>query len=512
MGKNLTKYSTLRLILGDQLNIKHSWFKETKHSTLYVLMEIRSETDYVTHHIQKVIGFFAAMREFGRQLRLAGHNVEYFQITDDFNKQSFEENLSNLISDHKIERFEYLEPDEYRLDVILKTFVRKLNIASEIYSTEHFYTNRNELGNFFKDKKESVMETFYRDMRKRHDILMISGKPEGGKWNFDHSNRKPYKGEPPIPSFKYFLNQVEDIVADIKNSEIKTIGNFETKTFNYPINRSQALEQLKFFCSELLQYFGDYQDAMVTGEPYLFHSRLSFALNLKLIGPKDIVQTVLNYYRKNKTTIDISQVEGFIRQIVGWREFMRGMYWWQMPDLKNSNFLKNHNNLPSFYWGAKTEMNCLKHTIKDSLDNGYAHHIQRLMITGNYALLNETNPDEVDNWYLGIYVDAVEWVQLPNTRGMSQFADGGKMATKPYVSSANYINKMSDYCPKCTYNHKEKYTDNACPFNSLYWNFLDSKKSFLKDNPRMGMMYSLLDKMEPDEKEKIIERASSFLK
>ena len=474
-------------------------------------MEVRTETDYVKHHIQKVIGFFSAMREFAENLKIDGHDVYYLKITDKYNEQSFEKNLSKLIEDYKIEQFEYLEPDEYRLDALLQSLSSKLKIGASMMSTEHFYTSRLEVKNFFEDKKESVMESFYRDMRKKHQILMISDKPEGGKWNFDQSNRKAYKGDPPIPTHKYFLNNVDEVLSDIKKSKIKTIGNFETKTFAYPINRSQALEQLKFFCAELLQYFGDYQDAMVSGEPYLFHSRLSFALNLKLIGPKDVVKTVENFYQKHKKKIHISQAEGFIRQIVGWREYMRGMYWWQMPELKQSNFLNNNSKLPSFYWDADTKMNCLQHAIQESLDNGYAHHIQRLMITGNYALLNHTSPDEVDEWYLGIYVDAVEWVQLPNTRGMSQFADGGKIATKPYVSSANYINKMSDYCKGCSYDHKEKYTETACPFNSLYWNFLDAKKSLLRDNPRMNMMYALLEKMKAEEKTKILEHASTFL-
>jgi len=301
------------------------------------------------------------------------------------------------------------------------------------------------------------------------------------------------------------------VQQDIEHADIKTIGRFDNKTFPYPINRAQTLKQLKYFCEALLVHFGDYQDAMHTDEAYLFHSRLSFAMNIKLISPKDVVNTVMNYYRKHSDDINISQVEGFVRQIIGWREYMRGMYWSFMPEYKMKNALDNHNKLPDFFWTGDTKMNCLNKTINNSLDNGYAHHIQRLMITGNYALLTQTDPDEVDDWYLGIYVDAIEWVQLTNTRGMSQFADGGKIATKPYVSSGSYINKMSNYCGDCHYNKSKKTEDDACPFNSLYWNFLDDKREQLGKNFRMGMMYSLLDKMDKQVLQDIKKKAQHII-
>jgi deoxyribodipyrimidine photolyase-related protein len=502
---------TLRLLLGDQLNIKHSWFKKTNETIIYCMFEMRQETDYVKHHIQKVIGFFAAMRQFSEDLKSQGHQVVYFKINDENNTQSLTYNLSALIDTHHIEKFEYIYPDEYRLDHQLKLFCDALNIQSEAVSAEHFFTNRNDLSDFFKGKKQYLMENFYRDMRKKHDILMVADQPEGGKWNYDKSNRNKWKGDVEIPNYKLFKNEVSEVVKDIKKAGIKTIGRFETKTLAYPITRSQALEQLKYFCEALLIHFGDYQDAMHTDETYLFHSRLSFAMNLKLISPRDIVTTVMNYYRKHNDDIDISQVEGFIRQIIGWREYMRGMYWAFMPNYKTKNELDNRNKLPNFFWTGDTKMNCLKHAINNSLDNGYAHHIQRLMITGNYALLTQTHPDEVDNWYLGIYVDAIEWVQLTNTRGMSQFADGGKIATKPYVSSGSYINKMSNYCSDCQYNKNKKIEDDACPFNSLYWNFLDEKREQLGNNFRMGMMYSLLDKMDKQDLQNIKEKAQHII-
>ncbi|WP_299247489.1 cryptochrome/photolyase family protein [uncultured Lacinutrix sp.] len=503
---------TLRLILGDQLNSKHSWFNGDQSNYVYCFFEMRQETDYVKHHLQKVIGFFAAMREFSKELQANGCDVVYYNLNTKENTQNLSDNLNQLIKAIDIENFEYQEPDEYRLDQQLVTFCKTLSIKSKVYSTEHFYTKRQDLTAFFKDKKQWVMESFYRDMRKKHDFLMVAGQPEGGKWNYDKSNRNKWKEKESIPEFKAFKNDVLEIISVIKSEKIETIGHFNSKYFEYPINRKQALEQLKYFCEHLLVHFGDYQDAMHTNQVYLFHSRLSFAMNCKIISPKAIVKTVLNYWRKHGDDINISQVEGFIRQIIGWREYMRGMYWALMPEYKTLNYLENTNTLPDFFWTGNTKMNCLKSAITNSLDNGYAHHIQRLMITGNYALLTQINPDEVDAWYLGIYVDAVEWVQLPNTRGMSQFADGGKIATKPYVSSGSYINKMSNYCDDCYYNKKEKIGERACPFNSLYWNFLDDKRQKLKTNFRMKMMYSLLNKMNPEDLHNIKLRASDIIK
>ena len=502
---------TLRLILGDQLNINHSWYSLVSESNVYCMFEMRQETDYVKHHIQKVVGFFAAMREFSKQLEALGHKVIYLNLDEINNLQNLENNITKIIDTLEIEAFEYQSPDEYRLDTQLKSICNSLSIPSKEYNTEHFYTTRNELSDFYQGKKQYVMERFYRYMRKKHHILMQNDQPEGGEWNYDKSNRNKWKGSPEIPSFLDFKNPVEEILHTIHASGISTIGRFESKTFSYPINRAQSLEQLNYFNQNLLVHFGDYQDALHTNEVYLFHSRLSFAMNLKLISSKEIVDTILGYYRANSDEISISQVEGFIRQVIGWREYMRGMYWAKMPKYKTLNTLENHQSIPEFFWTGKTTMNCLSKTINNSLDNAYAHHIQRLMITGNYLLLTQTNPDEVDDWYLGIYIDALEWVQLPNTRGMSQFADGGLIATKPYVSSGSYINKMSNYCSSCKYNVKERLGENACPFNSLYWNFLDDKRPQLSKNFRMKMMYSVLNKFSPDELIAMKLRASQII-
>jgi deoxyribodipyrimidine photolyase-related protein len=498
---------TLRLILGDQLNRQHSWFNHVNDDHIYVMFEMRQETDYVSQHIQKVIGFFSAMRHFEKTLESKGHHVIYYRINDKRNTQQLKENLEQLIEEYQIEVFEYLLPDEYRLDKQLREFCSALDIKTSSCDTEHFYSSRNELQLFFKGNKQLLMERFYRHMRKKHDVLMEGGQPLGGSWNYDKSNRKKWKGEPTIPPPILFENEVSEVLEDIKSAGIETIGHFEGTIFNYPINEEQAIRQLQYFCEYLLQYFGDYQDALHTNEEFLFHSRLSFALNTKILSPKTVVNEAITYYKNHSLEIDISQIEGFVRQILGWREYMRGVYWKEMPGYARFNKLENQNKLPDFYWTGDTKMNCLAVSIKNSLNNAYAHHIQRLMITGNFALLIQVHPDQVDQWYLGIYIDAIEWVEITNTRGMSQFADGGIIATKPYVSSASYIHKMGNYCEKCSYNRTKRTGEDACPFNSLYWNFLDDKKKYLKNNHRMGMMYNLLSKIPEEELKQLKDRA-----
>ncbi|MDT0675770.1 cryptochrome/photolyase family protein [Autumnicola musiva] len=499
---------TLRLILGDQLNHNHSWYKEEQENNIYLFMEMRQETDYVVHHIQKITAFFQSMRNFSQYLKERDYEVIYLQINDPDNKQDLESNLHFLLEKHNIEKFEYQLPDEYRLDEQLNRICKNLSIPSEAFDTEHFFTSRTELTKYYQGKKELTMEYFYRYMRKKYGILMLNAKdPEGGKWNFDKSNRQKWTGKDIIPHERGFRKDVADIVEEIKAAGIKTMGSIEAKNFNWPTSREDGLSALNYFCKNLLIHFGDYQDAMHTEEAFLFHSRLSFAMNSKMISPREVINSVLSYWHDHYDEIDISQVEGFVRQILGWREYMRGVYWKEMPDYSRKNKLNNRNSLPQFYWTANTKMSCLHHAIKQSLEKAYAHHIQRLMITGNFALLTHCNPDEVDAWYLGIYIDAIQWVEITNTRGMSQFADGGLVATKPYISSGSYINKMSNYCKNCHYDVKKKTGENSCPFNSLYWNFLDEKKEYFRENKRMKMMMSLLNKKPVKEMEEIRNRA-----
>lgn len=502
---------TLRLILGDQLNLKHSWFDSVEDDTVYLMAEMRQETDYVKHHIQKVTAFFAAMRNFNQELTEKGHSVRYFKINDTNNPQSLNELVPQCIKETRVSRFEYLLPDEYRLDRQLKKICSDISIESAAYDTEHFYTTRYELKNFFSGKKTLLMESFYRMMRKKHDILIVDEQPEGGQWNFDKSNRNKWKGEPEIPHERGFRKDVSGILDEIEQAGIGTFGSIEGQNLNWPTSRADCLSVLNYFCKHLLVHFGDYQDALHTDEKFLFHSRLSFAMNSKMISPKEVIEKVLEHYYAHDEDIHISQIEGFIRQILGWREYMRGMYWKEMPHYAGLNELNNTNPLPDFFWTGETKMNCLRHSVGQSLQHAYAHHIQRLMVIGNFALLCQIDPDAVDAWYLGVYIDAIEWVELMNTRGMSQFADGGLVATKPYVSSANYINKMSNYCSGCHYQHTKKIGEKACPFNALYWNFLDEKKEHFQDNQRMNMMMSLLRKKNPQEMNELRQRAKAVI-
>lgn len=512
---------TLRLILGDQLNQQHSWFQENNDDVLYFMAEMRQETDYVTHHIQKVVAFFMAMRNFNEWLKSHQHKTIYYTLDDPANTQELIKNLQALITEHDIKKFEYQAPDEYRLDQQLREFCKNLSIPWQGYDTEHFFTKRNDVATFFKDKKRWTMEYFYRDMRKKHHILInTDGEPEGGKWNYDQSNRNKWSGETTIPQEIIFTKDATAIVEMLQHKNVKTIGRIPANKLHWPTTRAECLASLRYFCDHLLVHFGDYQDAMHTDQVFLYHSRLSFAMNSKMLRPREVIDAVLSRFRtstefginSSEQTTDLTQVEGFIRQILGWREFMRGIYWSKMPDYQLKNVLENKNELPDFYWTGDTKMNCLSHAINNSLDNAYAHHIQRLMITGNYALLTMTDPALVDEWYLGIYIDAIEWVEITNTRGMSQWADGGIVATKPYVSSGSYINKMGNYCKNCHYKVNLKNAEEkACPFNSLYWNFLDAKKEYFKTNQRMNMMMGLLNKMNPETLEKHKTRAQRII-
>jgi deoxyribodipyrimidine photolyase-related protein len=501
-------YTKLRLILGDQLNPNHSWFKTVDSSVLYVMLEMRQETDYVVHHVQKIQAFFKAMRRFAKNQKAKGHHFFYRTIEDSESCKTLNDQLCDLIKREGIQTFEYQEPDEYRLDKQLKEYANSLSISVSRVNSEHFLTDRYELEEFQKGRKQLKMEYFYRYMRKKHRILLDRDKPVGGKWNYDINNRNKWKGTPAPVAFENKVSKGTQ--GDSIKIEFRTMG-FEGNAFRFPLETCEALEMLDFFVDNLLPYFGTYQDAMHTHQPLLFHSNLSFALNTKMIHPKMVIERAIEAWKEKPGKITLPQVEGFVRQILGWREFMRGIYWMEMPAYKERNFFNHTRALPDFFWTGETNMNCLKTTITDSLKNAYAHHIQRLMITGNFSLLIGANPDEVDAWYLGIYSDAIEWVQLPNTRGMSQFADGGIVATKPYISSGSYINKMSNYCRGCAYSVRERSTENACPFNSLYWNFLEKHRDKLANNRRMSMMYRLLERIPKEEMQSIRERAREII-
>ena len=504
--------TTLRLVLGDQLNANHTWFKQIQQHVHYVFMEVRTETDYATHHIQKVMGIFAAMRSFADALKQLGHKVHYIRINDPLNTQDFNGNLTRLIAEHSIQTFEYQLPDEFRLDQVLQSFSEQLKIAYKVYDTEHFYSQRDTLAHLFEGKQQYLMETFYRHMRKTHKVLVTEAlQPLNGQWNFDKDNRKPLPKKWQVVEPMLFENNLQTVYDDIQSACIKYIGTVDPKKFIWPIDRTQALVLMDFFIQDCLPTFGDFQDAMSQQEWSIYHSRLSFALNIKLISPKELVDQCIAAYMSHPDRIAYNQLEGFVRQIIGWREYMRGIYWLKMPDYQTLNFFNHKQALPEWFWTGKTHMNCMKKAIDQSLDYAYAHHIQRLMVTGNFALLAGIDPDQIDAWYLGIYIDAFEWVEITNTRGMSQYADGGIVGSKPYVSSAAYIHKMSDYCQSCAYNPKLKTGHTACPFNSLYWHFYDRHTPLLASNQRIGMMYHVWHKMDDAQKTAILKQADYYL-
>ena len=505
---------TLRLILGDQLNLNHSWFRKTDPNIFYCMMEVRQETDYTLHHIQKITAFLTAMREFSGELIRQGHKVLYITLDDPENAQSIPENCSRIIQKFSITRFEYLLPDELRVDLQLREFAENLSIPFECSDTEHFLTRREDVQDFFRNRKTYLMEPFYRHLRKKHSILMTEeGKPVSGRWNFDKENRNPLPAGTAVPAPLVFKRDVREVHRTIKSAGVKTFGSIDPLDFQWPVTRKESLLLLEHFLKHSIQNFGTYQDAMVQDNPYLFHARISFSLNSKLISPGEVIAKTLDFWNTagGSEAVSAAQIEGFIRQILGWREYVRGVYWAEMPAYGDLNFFNHTAELPDFYWTGKTAMNCMKRTITDSLKNAYAHHIQRLMVSGNFALLTGVNPDEVDRWYLGIYIDALQWVELPNTRGMSQFADGGILGSKPYVSTAAYINRMSDYCRNCGYKHSKRYGENACPFNSLYWAFYLRHQQKLRGQPRIGFVYKNLDRMDEEEKSNIINQAYKYL-
>ncbi|MEY3051795.1 MAG: hypothetical protein RLY31_1580 [Bacteroidota bacterium] len=502
---------TLRLLLGDQLNPLHSWFREKNDDILYCLFEMRQETDYVRHHIQKIIACFAAMRHLAASLQHEGHRVVYLPLDHPDNTGSLEDNLSLLIRRHGIEQFEYQLPDEWRLDEQLNRFCQSCGLPTRAVDTEHFLTSRDSLDKLF-GQRPYLMETFYRDIRRRHDILLENGRPVGGQWNYDAENRKkmPKDHQPPPPLL--FSRDVRDIHRMILEAGVNTIGSVDPARFTWPVTREESLDLLSYFTTNGLVHFGDFQDAMTPEHWALYHARLSFSLNFKLLSPMEVVQAVLSAWKQRRQEISISQVEGFVRQVIGWREYIRGIYWARMPSYANLNFLAHSRPLPAWFWNGETKMACLRHTVRQSLAHAYAHHIQRLMVTGNFCLLAGIDPDAVDQWYLGIYIDAIEWVELPNTRGMSQFADGGVVGTKPYCASANYMDKMGHYCTGCHYDKKARTGDRACPLNSLYWHFMDRHRTKLERNPRIGMAYRTWDRTEEDTRESILRQADAYLR
>ncbi|PJE79088.1 (6-4) photolyase [invertebrate metagenome] len=510
------QYHTLRLILGDQLNIHHSWYEKNDDSCLYLIAELPQEVGYVRHHIQKICAFFAAMEQFAGELKKKKHAVLHMNLDDTAGYHDLSDLLQHLVKKYAVREFQFQQPDEYRLKEQLSAIAFDKSVTVTIFDSEHFLLPCAEISQMFPLGKPGRMEHFYRKMRKRFDILMNKEKPEGGRWNFDGENRHKLKpgDHIRIPEPLLFRNSVGNILRRVEQHNVRTFGRAE-ECLLWPVSRQQSLRLLKDFCLNALPLFGKYQDAMTEKSPYrwsLFHSRLSFSLNSKMLHPMEVMTVAIKYWKENPRKVSMAQIEGFVRQILGWREYVRGVYWSNMPGYKSMNALQGHYSLPEFFWDGNTRMNCMKQTIDQSLKYAYAHHIQRLMVTGNFCLLAGIDPDQVDQWYLGIYLDGIEWAELPNTRGMSQFADGGIVASKPYAASGNYINKMSDYCKNCYYRVKEKTSDDACPLNSMYWHFMVRHRSILEKNPRTALVFKGWDKRAGKEKTEILQKGERSIR
>ena len=497
---------TVRLVLGDQLNPLHSWFRSTDDGVVYVLLELRQETDYARHHVQKVLAIFAAMSRFAAELRHAGHRVVHRTLDDPLAGADLPAMLRGLAAALDATRIQYQEPDEYRLHTQLT------DAFGPAVGSEHFLYPRDGVARVFAGKKQRLMETFYRRARVEHHVLLDdAGGPLGDRWNLDAENRERMPLTHRVPPPLEFAHDVRAIAERLDRHGVATIGRVDPGALAWPLDRAEQLQVLAHFCDALLPQFGRYQDHMGPADWAYHHSRLSFGLNTKMLHPLEVIRAVEQAHRDHPVRVTLAQAEGVIRQILGWREFMRGVYWERMPEYRTLNALDHRAPLPDWYWTGETRMACLSHTIGQTLDRAYAHHIQRLMITGNFALLAGVHPDAVDDWYLGVYIDAFEWVELPNTRGMSQYADGGVVGTKPYVSSGQYIKKQSHYCGGCAYRVDERTGPNACPFNALYWHFHHRHRARLERNPRIGMVYRTWDRMAPDQRRDLLARGDWLL-
>lgn len=502
--------SALRLVLGDQLSASIATLRDIDRKKDRVLMaEVLDEATYVPHHQQKLVLVFAAMRHFAAALEEDGIQVDYVRMDSRGNSGSFSGEIKRALQDRQYDRLVVTEPGEWRVLEMMRGWQENLGIPVEIREDDRFLCAISEFAGWAKGRKSLRMEYFYRDMRRKTGWLMEGDKPVGGEWNYDRQNRKSLPSGMTFPRRLRF--EPDGITRDVMQLAKTRFGHHfgELESFGWATTHADAQRALAHFIEECLPGFGDYQDAMKNGEDFLFHALVSPYLNIGLLDPREVCEAALGAFADGRAPLPA--VEGFVRQILGWREYVRGFYWLQMPGYARSNFLDAGRPLPDFFWTAETGMNCLRQVIETTRRHAYAHHIQRLMITGNFALLAGLAPAEVEEWYLLVYADAFEWVELPNTHGMALFADGGLLASKPYAASGAYINRMSDYCAGCRFSPDKKLGEGACPFNYLYWYFLASKEKQLSTNPRMGLAYRNLFNKPADEIDAIVQQAEEFL-
>ena len=502
--------SKLRLILGDQLSLSIPTLSDIdRHADRVLMVEVNDEATYVRHHQQKLVLVLSAMRHFADELKKDGIQVDYVHLDSEGNAGSFSGEIKRALQRDQYDQLVVTEPGEWRVREMMQAWQADFGTPVEIRDDSRFLCSLEQFAQWAENRKSLRMEYFYRSMRRKTGWLMDGDKPVGDKWNYDRQNRKPLPRSMNYPNRLRF--EPDEITRDVMHLvKIRFSDHFgDLESFGWATRREDAQQALKHFIADCLPCFGDYQDAMKSGEDFLFHALVSPYLNIGLLDPREVCEAALKAFENERAPL--AAVEGFIRQIIGWREFIRGFYWLQMPDYDQSNFLEAKRPLPDFFWTADTDMNCLSQTIETTQRHAYAHHIQRLMITGNFALLTSLAPAQVEEWYLLVYADAFEWVELPNTHGMALFADGGLLASKPYSASGAYINRMSDYCSDCRFNPARKTGEDACPFNYLYWYFLISKENLLRSNPRMGLAYRNLSNKSKTEIEAIVRQSEQFL-
>ncbi|MDP3268627.1 MAG: cryptochrome/photolyase family protein [Legionella sp.] len=503
--------SKLCFLLGDQLSVSISSLAAIdKNQDVVFMCEVKEEATYVKHHPKKIAFIFSAMRHFAEQLIRSGYHVRYVSFNDPKNKGDFAQELQRAVAEEHSTEVCITYPGEWRVLQIIEQLKKQMTIPITVYEDNRYLCAINEFKEWAQGKNTLRMEYFYRMLRKKHRILMDQqGKPVGGSWNYDALNRKNANHIPDFPKRPEHLADsiTIDVLKLVDNNFSDHFG--DLFPFNFAVTREQALRETDYFMAHLLADFGAYQDAMRTHEIYLYHSRLSFYLNAGLLLPLELCQMAERAYRNQHAPLN--SVEGFIRQILGWREYVRGIYWLNMPAYANENYFRASRPLPALFWGQDTKMFCMEEVIRQTRVAAYSHHIQRLMITGNFALLAGLDPKQVCEWYLAVYADAYEWVELPNTLGMALYADGGLMASKPYAASGKYIHRMSDFCKSCYYTPNEVEGEKACPFNSLYWHFLKENEEKLKDNSRLHYSYLNWHKMTAEKKETILNQATQVL-
>jgi deoxyribodipyrimidine photolyase-related protein len=502
----------LVLILGDQLDAASSALQGFDPAQDAIWMaEVMEESTHVWSAKQRIAVFLSAMRHFAQHLRQQGLPLHYTTLTDPNNQGTLALELTRAMNELQPEQLVLTAPGDWRVLQSLRAVASQRDVPLELRDDLHFFSTVREFAAHAKGRKQLRLEYWYRALRQKHGILMQGTEPVGGQWNFDRDNRESFgkTGPQNIPAPLLFPPDAttQEVIALVNSRFTQHPGSLEQ--FGWPVTRVQALQALDAFIQQRLPLFGKYEDAMWTNEPWLYHSQLSCALNLKLLNPREVVKAAEDAYHAGKAPL--AAVEGFIRQILGWREYVRGMYWTQMPQYLEGNALNAQAELPHWFWTGETDMACLRDALQQTLQLGYAHHIQRLMVIGLYTLLLGVRPQAVHEWFLAVYVDAVEWVELPNTLGMSQFGDGGLMASKPYVASGKYIQRMSNHCTGCKYDPAQSTGERACPYTTLYWDFLLRHETLLKKNPRMAMQLKNLARLGPEQRAAIVARKNSIL-